>query len=82
MWKSANVSHIHLHDAVGTDEDDEEAEPVTRKRVRMESAVASKKLEKDGPVAKLKKKARVLVEVIINILGLFWLYFYSLSFVF
>ncbi|PON70897.1 Mak16 protein [Trema orientale] len=44
-------------------EDDEEAEPRTRKRVRKESAVASKKIEKDGPVAKLKKKARVLVEV-------------------
>lgn len=64
---SIRCTHLLLNDVVGMDEDDEEAEPLTRKRVRKESSVASKKLEKDGPVAKLKKKARVLVEVIVNI---------------
>lgn len=47
------------------DEDDEEAEPHSRKRVRKESAAASKKLGRDGSGAKLKKK-RVIVEVIVN----------------
>ena len=49
--------------AVGTDEDDEVSVAVDRKRVRKDSAVARRKLEKDEPGAKSKKKPRVLVEV-------------------
>ncbi|XP_020426474.1 protein MAK16 homolog isoform X2 [Prunus persica] len=49
-----------LNDAVGSEE---EAEAVTRKRERKESAFASRRFEKDEPAAKLKKKPRVLVEV-------------------
>ncbi|KAF4397594.1 hypothetical protein G4B88_027334 [Cannabis sativa] len=56
-------SHLNDDDNVGVEEDDEDAEPLPHKRVRKESAVASRKFEKDGAVAKLKKKARVIVEV-------------------
>ena len=53
--------------AVGLmDEDDEGVEPLTCKRGRNESAVASKRLEKCGPVAKCKKKSRVLVKLMVN----------------
>ncbi|KAL5783994.1 hypothetical protein ACOSQ2_006386 [Xanthoceras sorbifolium] len=45
------------------DDDDEEAVAIDRKRVRRESGLALRKLEKEEPGAKLKKKARVLVEV-------------------
>lgn len=45
------------------DDDDEETVAVDRKRARRESNLALRKLEKDEPGAKLKKKARVLVEV-------------------
>ncbi|KAL5545912.1 hypothetical protein UlMin_005599 [Ulmus minor] len=58
------IDNSHSDDEkVGIDEDDEEAEPVAGKRRRKESALASKKLEKGGPIAKLKKRPRVLVEV-------------------
>ncbi|KAB1207843.1 hypothetical protein CJ030_MR7G004135 [Morella rubra] len=43
--------------------DDEEVEPVPGKRVRKEPASGLRKLEKDEPGAKLKKRPRVLVEV-------------------
>ncbi|KAF4376028.1 hypothetical protein F8388_010182 [Cannabis sativa] len=56
-------SHLDDDDNVGVEEDDEDAEPLPHKRVRKESAAASRKFEKDGAVAKLKKKARVIVEV-------------------
>ncbi|XP_062084407.1 uncharacterized protein LOC133790686 [Humulus lupulus] len=56
-------SHTDDDDNVGLDEDDEDAEPLLRKRVRKESVMAARKIEKDGAVAKLKKKARVIVEV-------------------
>lgn len=45
------------------DDDDEGRVAVDRKRSRRESNLASRKLEKAEPGAKLKKKARVLVEV-------------------
>lgn len=45
------------------DNDEEEVEPVAGKRVRKETALASGKLDKEEPGAKLKKRARVLVEV-------------------
>ena len=61
-------TYIQLNNAVGTDDDDEEAEPFSPTQERKESALASKRLAKDGPVAKLKKKQRVLVEVIFNVL--------------
>ncbi|KAL5774738.1 hypothetical protein ACOSP7_012295 [Xanthoceras sorbifolium] len=50
---------------VGLDDDDDDKETVAidRKRVRRESGLALRKLEKEEPGAKLKKKARVLVEV-------------------
>ncbi|XP_062110417.1 uncharacterized protein LOC133822185 [Humulus lupulus] len=50
-------------DNVGLDEDDKDAELLLHKRVRKESVMAARKIEKDGAVAKLKKKARVIVEV-------------------
>ncbi|KAH7515666.1 hypothetical protein FEM48_Zijuj10G0050700 [Ziziphus jujuba var. spinosa] len=50
-------------DLVDEDADDDETEPSSHKRVRKESDLALKKLQKDDPHAKLKKKARVLVEV-------------------
>ncbi|KAK9283987.1 hypothetical protein L1049_012245 [Liquidambar formosana] len=50
-------------DNVGVDEDDEEMVAVDRKRVRKESALALRRLEKDEAGTKLKKKPRVLVEV-------------------
>ena len=62
------IDSLQFNDVDGTDEDDDEIDESTRKRVRKESAVASKKLLKDEPVAKLKKKARVLVEVMVIIL--------------
>ncbi|KAL0004333.1 hypothetical protein SO802_011894 [Lithocarpus litseifolius] len=43
--------------------DDEDGEPFAGKRVGKETAPASRKLVKDEPDAKLKKRARVLVEV-------------------
>ena len=56
-------THRSLNDAaIGIDGYDEEVEQFVGKRRRKESALASKKLEK-GPVAKLKKRPRVLVEV-------------------
>ncbi|XP_062158565.1 uncharacterized protein LOC133866012 isoform X3 [Alnus glutinosa] len=45
------------------DNDEEEVEPVAGKRVRKETGLASGKLDKDEPGAKLKKRTRVLVEV-------------------
>ncbi|XP_062158598.1 uncharacterized protein LOC133866034 isoform X3 [Alnus glutinosa] len=42
--------------------DEEEVEPVAGKRVRKETGLASGKLDKDEPGAKLKKRTRVLVE--------------------
>ncbi|KAL5839811.1 hypothetical protein ACOSQ4_012419 [Xanthoceras sorbifolium] len=50
---------------VGLDDDDDDKETVAidRKRVRRESGLALRKIEQDEPGAKLKKKARVLVEV-------------------
>ncbi|KAG6654956.1 hypothetical protein I3843_05G162600 [Carya illinoinensis] len=51
------------YDNVETDGDDEEVEPVAGKRVRKEAASSLRKFEKDEPGAKLKKRARVLVEV-------------------
>lgn len=48
---------------VGMDENNEETEAVVHSRYRKGSAVASKRLEKDEPGAKSKKKARVIVEV-------------------
>lgn len=48
------------------DADDEEVEPVPGKRVRKEPASGLRKLEKDEPGAKLKKRPRVLVEVMFN----------------
>ncbi|PSS28531.1 Protein MAK16 B like [Actinidia chinensis var. chinensis] len=54
-------SHADVdNDAVGMSDDDEETVAVDRKRERRDS---QRKLEKDEPGAKLKKKARVLVEV-------------------
>ncbi|GFY88228.1 MAK16 protein-like protein [Actinidia rufa] len=53
-------SHADVdNDAVGMNDDDEETVAVDRKRERRDS---QRKLEKDEPGAKLKKKARVLVE--------------------
>ena len=46
--------------------DDEDVEPFAGKRVRKETAPASRKLAKDEPDAKSKKRARVLVEVMVN----------------
>ena len=51
------------NDAAGTDED-EEAETVAQRRVKKKTG--SKRLEKDIPDTKSKKKARVLVEVVVN----------------
>ncbi|XP_059447080.1 uncharacterized protein LOC132178628 isoform X3 [Corylus avellana] len=51
------------YDNVGMDADEEEVEPVAGKRVRKETALASGKLDKVESGAKLKKRARVLVEV-------------------
>ncbi|XP_050276746.1 uncharacterized protein LOC126718531 [Quercus robur] len=51
------------NDNVGMDSDDEKVEPVAGKRLRKETASASRKLEKDGHDGKSKKRARVLVEV-------------------
>ncbi|KAF3431197.1 hypothetical protein FNV43_RR25927 [Rhamnella rubrinervis] len=64
------IDSLQQYDADGTDEDDDGMDESTRKRVRNESAVASKKLLKDEPVAKLKKKARVLVEVMVIMVDL------------
>ena len=50
------------NDAAGTDED-EEAEAVAQ---RVKKKTGSKRLEKDIPDTKSKKKARVLVEVVVN----------------
>ncbi|KAK7828709.1 protein mak16 [Quercus suber] len=50
------------NDNVGMDSDDEKVEPVAGKRLRKETASASRKLEKDGHDGKSKKRARVLVE--------------------
>lgn len=62
---------MQLNDIVGMDvdedADDDETEPSSHKRVRKESDLALKKLQKDDPHAKLKKKARVLVEVMMII---------------
>ena len=48
------------------DSDDEKVEPVAGKRLRKETASASRKLEKDGHDGKSKKRARVLVEEMID----------------
>ncbi|XP_059657841.1 uncharacterized protein LOC132304265 [Cornus florida] len=45
------------------DNDDEETVTIHQKRVRRDSALALRKLEKDDAGAKLNKRARVLVEV-------------------
>ncbi|XP_044491830.1 protein MAK16 homolog A-like [Mangifera indica] len=58
------INKFHTDDDdVGVDDDDEGRVAVDRKRSRRESNLASRKLEKAEPGAKLKKKARVLVEV-------------------
>ncbi|KAK3204483.1 hypothetical protein Dsin_018529 [Dipteronia sinensis] len=57
------IAKSHTDDDVGLDDDDKETVAVDRKRVRRESGLALKKLENEEPGAKLKKKARVLVEV-------------------
>ncbi|KAK2641800.1 hypothetical protein Ddye_023563 [Dipteronia dyeriana] len=57
------IAKFHADDDVGLDDDDEETVTVDRKRVRRESGLALKKLENEEPGTKLKKKARVLVEV-------------------
>ena len=49
-----------IADSFGMDDTDEETVAVDRKRVRRDF---QKRLEKDEPGAKLKKKTRVLVEV-------------------
>ncbi|XP_062158549.1 uncharacterized protein LOC133866012 isoform X1 [Alnus glutinosa] len=59
---SITQSHAD-YDNVGMDADEEEVEPVAGKRVRKETGLASGKLDKDEPGAKLKKRTRVLVEV-------------------
>ncbi|KAJ0052272.1 hypothetical protein Pint_03328 [Pistacia integerrima] len=60
---SLAITKFHADDDdVGVD-DDEETVAVDRKRERRESNLALRKLEKDETGAKLKKKARVLVEV-------------------
>ena len=46
--------------------DDEDVKPFAGKRVGKETAPASRKLAKDEPDAKSKKRARVLVEVMVN----------------
>ncbi|KAL5839816.1 hypothetical protein ACOSQ4_012424 [Xanthoceras sorbifolium] len=53
------------NNTVGLDDhyDDKEAVAIDRKRVRRESGLALRKLEKEEPSAKLKKKARLLVEL-------------------
>jgi hypothetical protein len=56
-WNKKN----EFHDAVGMDRDDEEVEPVAGNRVRKE-----RKLLKDEHDGKSKKRARVLVEVMVN----------------
>lgn len=61
-----------FNDAVGMDADEEEVEPVAGKRVRKETALASGKLDKEEPGAKLKKRARVLVEVIADDIMVFY----------
>ena len=55
------------------DSDDEKVEPVAGKRMRKETASASRKLEKDGHDGKSKKRARVLVEVMIDDIFVFYL---------
>ncbi|KAK7838577.1 hypothetical protein CFP56_019516, partial [Quercus suber] len=55
-----------FHVAVGMDSDDEKVEPIVGKRVRKETASAMRKLEKDGHDGKSKKRARVLVEEMID----------------
>lgn len=56
------INFLVPNDTVDSD-DEEEAVAVHRKRGRGESGVALRKLEKETPGAKSKKKARVLVEV-------------------
>lgn len=60
---SINKSNLDDDDVGMDDNDDEEAVPVDHKRVRRESSLALRKLEKDEGGTKPKKKARVLVEV-------------------
>lgn len=50
-------------DSDGTDEDDELTVAINQKRERKDSSLGRKKLGKDGPDAKSKKKPRVHVEV-------------------
>lgn len=50
-------------DSDGTDEDDELTVAINQKRERKDSSLGRKKLGKDGPDAKSKKKTRVHVEV-------------------
>ncbi|XP_041012966.1 protein MAK16 homolog [Juglans microcarpa x Juglans regia] len=58
------ISQSHAdYDKVETDGDEEEVEPVAGKRVRKEAASSLRNFETDEPGAKLKKRARVLVEV-------------------
>jgi hypothetical protein len=61
-----NKKKKNFNDAVGMDADEEEVEPVAGKRVRKETALASEKLDKGEPGSKLKKRTRVLVEVMAN----------------
>ncbi|TXG46429.1 hypothetical protein EZV62_028072 [Acer yangbiense] len=69
-----------VNDTVGLD-DDEETVAVDHKRVRRESGLALRKLENEERGAKLKKKARVLVECILLSWGLssFWVRAYVMS---
>ncbi|KDP26662.1 hypothetical protein JCGZ_17820 [Jatropha curcas] len=61
---SIGIKDFHaFDDDVEDDNDAQETEKVDRKKWRKESELASRKLEKDESGAKLKKKARVLVEV-------------------
>ncbi|XP_041013141.1 protein MAK16 homolog [Juglans microcarpa x Juglans regia] len=58
------ISQSHAdYDNVETDGDDEEVEPTAGKRVRKEATSSLGKFGKDEPGTKLKKRARVLVEV-------------------
>ncbi|KAF5449937.1 hypothetical protein F2P56_030333 [Juglans regia] len=58
------ISQSHAdYDKVEMDGDDEKVEPVAGKRVRKKAASSLRNFEKDEPGAKLKKRARVLVEV-------------------
>lgn len=61
-WNKKN----QFHDAVEINGDDEEVEPFSGNRVGKETAPTLRKPAKDEPVAKSKKRTRVLVEVMVN----------------